>query len=230
MERIMSDHLNPENIILKTKQYEFADGLREVQLGLTFVLMGIIWAWFLFNPSWIGFYIKLGQHYGAWASWIANLLLFSIPALAALGLQRLMEYVRRRWLWRQSGMIKSSRIMVPTAITLLSGIVFIVVLITGLVLQPLLQTGDFYVWSLIMLAAGWSFGATLIGLGVRVKVFRYVLLGILVALASPAALMYQSSLTQPALLFSVWGAFLLVSGLIVLKRVWPEIKVDNYAG
>lgn len=225
----MIHQLNPEKIILKTKQYEFADGLREVQLGLTFVLMGVIFS-LMFNPSWIGFYIKLAQHYGAWASLIANLLLFSLPVLAALGLQRLMEYARRRWLWRQSGVIKSLRIMVPAPISLLSGIVFIAVLITGLLLQPFLQTGDFYVWSLIMLAAGWSFGATLIGFGVRVKVFRHVLLGIMVALVSPAALLYQSSLTQPALLFGVWGAFLLVSGLIVLKRVWPEIKVDNHAG
>lgn len=227
----MAEEIDPNEIILKTKQYEFSDGLRDIQLGLTFVLIGAIWFWQMFNPSWIGFYIKLGENYGGWASWIANLFLYSLPALAVLGFQRLIDVARRRWLWRYSGMIKSSRIMVPASITLLSGIVFVVVLITGLVLQPVLKTGDFYIWSLITLAAGWSFGVTLITFGVRLKIARYVFLGVLGALASTAVLLFQTSLVEPALLFSlVWGAFLLISGLIVLKRVWPEIKVENYAG
>jgi len=227
----MFEQVDTKKIILKTKQYEFADGLRDIQLGIALILMGAVWFGLMYQPSWLMFMIQLGRDYGRWATIVAFLLLFSLPVVATAGMQRIMESVRRRWLWRETGMVKSSRILVPSHINILAVFIFIVALILGLRFQSFLKTGDFYLMSLIMVVVGWSFGVSLIGLGINLKVWRYVIMGVIGGVASTALIFYQSSLTGAGLLsFLGWGLILLTSGLIVLKRVWPEIREEGHAG
>ena len=73
----MTDQVDPREIILKTKQYEFADGLRDIQLGITLMMMGAVWFWFMYEPAWLGLMIQLGRDYGRWASLVFFLLIFS---------------------------------------------------------------------------------------------------------------------------------------------------------
>ncbi len=227
----MFEQVDTKKIILQTKQYEFADGLRDIQLGVALILMGSVWFGLMYQPSWLMFLIQLGRDYSRWATTAAFLLLFSLPAVATVGMQRVMENIRRRWLWRESGMVKSSRILVPSYITILSVVIFIGALIAGLRFQSFLKTGEFYLMSLIMVAIGWSFGVTLAGVGINLKVWRYVIMGVVGGIASTALLLYQSSLTGAGLLsFLGWGLILLTSGLVVLKRAWPEIKEESHAG
>jgi hypothetical protein len=227
----MFKKVDTKKIILKTKQYEFADGLRDIQLGIVLIMMGGVWFWLMYQPSWMMFMIQVGRDYGRWAVLVAFLLVYCIPIVAALGMQRVMENIRGRWLWRESGMVKSSRILVPRHINILAVVIFISALLLGLRFQSLLETGDFYLMSLIMVAIGWSFGFTLVGLGVNLKLRRYVIMGVVGGVASTALFLYQSSLTGAGLLsFLGWGLILLISGLVVLKRVWPEIREGSHAG
>jgi hypothetical protein len=146
-------------------------------------------------------------------------------------MQRMMASVRKRWLWRESGMVKASPILVPSHITFFTVILFIGVLALGLRFQSYLKTGDFYVMSLIMVGCGWSFGISLVGLGRNIKVPRYVALGAVGGLASTALFLYQTSLNGAGLvLFLGWGALLLMSGFIVLIQVWPVMKEESHAG
>jgi hypothetical protein len=227
----MIEQVDPREIILKTKQYEFADGLRDIQIGITLMMMGLVWFWLMYEPFWLRFMIQAGRDYGKWASMLAFLLVYCIPVAAAYGLQRLMESVRKRWLWRESGMVKASRIIVPTHINVIAVVLFIGVLVLGLKFQSLLKTGDFYVMSLLMVACGWCFGFTLAGMGVNIKVPRYIVVGVVGGLASTAIFLYQASLGGAGLItFLGWGVLLIVSGLIVLLQVWPEIKEESHAG
>lgn len=223
----MVNPTNPEELILKTKRYEFADGLRDIQIGIIFILMGSI-SWLMFNPAWIRLFIRLKDNFGAWTSWLVFLLLFLIPVFFALGFQRFIEYVRRRWLWRESGMIKSSRAMVPPLVTLVSVIVFVLILVTGLALRPVLASGEFYVFSLIFLAAGWSFGITLTWFGYRIQLNRYVYLGIIGGLATTPVLLFQTSLVDPPLYFSLlWGTILLITGFVILQQAWAVFQENS---
>lgn len=227
----MLEQVDTKKIILKTKQYEFADGLRDIQLGFALILMGVVWFGLMYQPSLLMFMIQLGRDYGRWATVVAFLLLFFLPAVATSGMQRVIESVRRRWLWRESGMVRSSPILVPSYITALAAVIFIGVLVAGLKFQSLLKTDDFYLMSLIMVAIGWSFGVTLVGLGINLKVWRYVIMGVVGGIASTALFLYQSSLTGAGLLsFLGWGVILLISGLVVLKQAWPEIREETHAG
>jgi hypothetical protein len=227
----MFEQVDTKKIILETKQYEFADGLRDIQLGFALILMGGVWFGLMYQPSWLMFMIQLGRDYGRWATVVAFLLLFFLPAVATSGMQRVMESVRRRWLWRESGMVKASPILVPTYVSVLATVVFISTLVLGLRFQSFLKTDDFYLMSLIMVGVGWSFGVSLIGLGINLKVWRYVVMGVVGGVVSTALFLYQSSLTDAGLLsFLGWGLILLTSGLIVLKQVWPEIREESHAG
>jgi len=227
----MLEQMDPKEIILKTKQYEFADGLRDIQLGIALIMMGVVWFWAMYEPSWLRFMIQLGRDYGKWATIVALVLLFSLPVVVSYGMQRLMEKIRSRWLWRESGMVKSSPILVPTSVTFLAAVIFIGAIALGLRWQSSLKTGDFYVMSLIMVASGWGFGVSMVGLGVNIKVPRYIVMGGIGGVASTALFLFQSSLSGAGLIsFLGWGAILITSGLIVLIQTWPEIKEHSHAG
>ncbi|MGD8456785.1 MAG: hypothetical protein PVF83_10395 [Anaerolineales bacterium] len=227
----MIEQLDTKKIILKTKQYEFSDGLRDIQLGIMFILMAVVWFWLMYEPALLRFTIQLGRDYGKWASSVTFLFIFFIPVVAAVGVQRIMETIRRRWLWRESGMVKSSQIVVPPHISILAGVLFIAIIVLGLKFQSALKTGDFYIMSLVMMASGWCSGVITVGLGMNIKVTRYTIIGVLGGLASTAALLYQSSLFGAGLFtFIGWGVLLIISGVIVLVQVWPDIKEENHDG
>ena len=226
----MVNQVDTEKIILKTKQYEFADGLREIQLGITLILIGAFWNWVVFEPSWVRVLIQLRDDYGKWATIVFFTLTIAIPLFATYGIQRIMEYVRRRWLWRESGMVKSSQMLVPRRFNVAATIVFIGTLVLGFTLQPNLKTGEWFAWSLILVALGWSFGIVLIGLGRNIEISRYVYMGVIGGLASTAILLYQTSYTGAGLVFYMgWGLILLISGSIVLKRAWSKVREKSHA-
>jgi hypothetical protein len=227
----MVQPLDAEKIILKTKQYEFSDGLRDIQIGLTLILIGLFWGWLSYQPAWLRFIIGLGEDYGRWATITASSLLMLFPILAAFGLNKIMEILRRRWLWRESGIVKSSSILVPARVNIISIIIFLALVGLGILLQPYLKTGDLYMWSVILFAIGWSFGFILIGVGRSLQLQRYIIMGAVGSIASTGTFFYQTSLSGSGLVFYLgWGLILLVGGFIVLKRVWPHIKEDANAG
>ncbi len=227
----MVQQVDTEKIILKTKQYEFADGLREIQMGVLSILWGAIWNWVIIEPSWYRFLFQLRDDYGKWAMTVALVLVLSIPTVVVLGFQRMMEVIRRKWLWRETGMVKSSQNLFPRRISVLVSVVFIGTVALGFRLQSTLKTGEWFGWSLLLLATGWGLGITLIGLGSHLKIPRYVYMGVIGGLASTAILLYQTSLTGAGLVFYMgWGFLLLISGSIVLKRAWPKAGEKNHAG
>lgn len=227
----MIEQVDTKKIILKTKQYEFSDGLRDIQLGIMFILMATVWFWLMYEPNVLKFTLQLGRDYGKWASNVTFLFVFFIPVVVAVGVQRIMENVRRRWLWRESGMVKSSQIVVPPYISVLAGVIFIAIILLGLKFQTALKVGDFYIMSIVMMASGWCTGVITVGLGLNVKVTRYIIIGVIGGLASTAALLYQSSMFGSALTtFVGWGVLLIISGVIVLVQVWPSIKEENHDG
>jgi hypothetical protein len=65
----------------------------------------------------------------------------------------------------------------------------------------------------------------------NIKITRYVIMGLIGGIASTALFLVQSSLTGAGLLsFLGWGAIFLISGFIVLRQAWPEVKEESHAG
>ena len=144
-----------EELILKTRQYEFADGLRDIQLGFSFFIMGIFWYALALNPYIWALILRL--EVDQWIRTIAFFLILVLPVFVILAFMPLMKWIRNRWVWRHTGTVIASRVAVPPQYTLLALFIFLSTVAFGIWLLPILQIGDFYIWSVILVAVGWRF-------------------------------------------------------------------------
>jgi hypothetical protein len=206
-----------EGLIRRTRQYEFADGLRDLQLAVLMALMGFV-AWLAFQPIWMTFVVRTAQAIGRWA-----VLVSMLPMLAAVlvvwALLGLMKWLRRRWLWRDSGMVQPSRWMVSRRINVLSAVIFAATFGVAFGLWWLKVIDDALVLRLFWCATGWSFGYTLIAFGRDLGLGRYVTVGALGAVLSAALLVLPLTFSEAALAFGLsWALVLGVSGFLTLRH------------
>jgi len=216
-------------LIRQTRQYEFADGLRDLQLAVSLGLGGVI-CWLVLEPVWITFLLNLVKVFGRWVTWVSLLLVF-LPALATWGMLGIMNYARRHWLWRESGMVKPSRLMIARRVQVLSAAIFIGGVVLGFGWRQIGWADDRFVLRMIWAAAGWSFGYTLVGLGRNTGLARYVWLGAIGGLTSTVVLFLPFTFGQAALVFGLWwGLALAVSGIVALQRALPSVRKVNHGG
>lgn len=212
-----------EKLIRETRQYEYSDGLRDLQLAVMFAF-GSIAIWIGFEPVWITFVGKMMHQFGRWAAWI-NMLPMVVALLAVWGMLRVMDTLRRRWLWRESGMVKSTRWVVPQRVNVLSAVILICGIVLSLGMRYLGRADDSFVLRMLWAATGWSFGYTLAGVGSYIGLSRYVWLGIVGGLASTVMLLLPLAFGQAALVFGLsWCVLLTISGIVTLRSVAPVVK------
>jgi hypothetical protein len=229
-EGMMLTTVDTEKIIRKTKQYEFSDGLRDIQLGSFFLLLGVTF-WVGYQPFWWRFLFAVRENAGRFGMVTLAILLFALPALMAIFSQPLIKYIRKRWLWRESGMVTPLRQMLPMWIPVSAAVFFIVSLIIGVLLSPTQDTQNFFLWNWLWTISGWMFGATLMAVGKYLALPRYTWLGLAGGIASTALLLIDWSLAQPILYFGLgWGLMLLVSGVVVVRKRWPADGEANHDG
>ena len=208
-----------DKLIRQTRQYEFSDGLRDLQLAVLLGLSGVA-AWLSLEPGWLTFVATVAKTFGRWAAWISMLPLV-VAVGAVWGMLWLMGFVRRRWLWRESGMVKSSRIVVPRGVNVLSAVILVGGIGVGLGLRYIGWVDDAFVLRMLWAATGWGFGYTLVGTGRHLGLARYVRLGAVGGIASTAMLFLTLTFGQVALAFGVgWSIILSVSGAIALRRAF----------
>jgi hypothetical protein len=212
-----------DKLIQQTRQYEFSDGLRDVQLALLLGLSSVA-VWLSLEPGWLAFVGAVVKTFGRWAVWI-NMLPMVVALGAVLGMLWVMDFVRRRWLWRESGMVKSSRWVVPRGVNVLSAVILVGGIAVGLGLRYLAWVDDAFVLRMLWAATGWSFGYTLFGVGRHLGLLRYVRLGVVGGLASTGMLILPLSFGQVALAFGLgWAVLLGASGAIALRRAIRSVQ------
>ena len=216
--------------ILETRRYEFSDGLRDIQIGIYVFFLGVI-DWLIFEPAWWRLLFNIRETTGKVTMMLASLLVFFVPVLIAFVFLRLMEAVRRKWLWRESGMVKTARWVVPKKVSVISAVIMIVGLGIGLLLKNVLTVDEFFVWRLLFSVAGISFAYTLVAMGANLHLNRYYSVGILGGLASAISLWLPLSPGLSCLvLFGFWGLLLGISGVVVLVRSMCTLKGSEHAG
>ncbi len=202
-----------EKLIRQTKRYEFQDGLRDIQLAIIFLTLGISF-WFLFDRAdvWLRTVMDWKHRLGDWAGWTVMIVAL-LPALLGLVVLPVMRRIRQRWLWRDSGMVRSKRWLVPRGVTVVSAIIGMLGLAIGIVLQLTATSGDFILLRILIVSSGWSLAYTLAAMGRKLDLPRYVWIGVGGGLVSTLLLFPALTVGQTGLIWGVlWGALLVVSG------------------
>jgi hypothetical protein len=222
----MASQPDINQLIQKTRRYEFSDGLRDIQFAILLGFGGV-GAWLAFEPFWLTIIIKAAKTYGRWVAWI-GMLPTVLVLLAVWGMLWLMKYIRQRWLWRESGMVKSSQWIVPRKVNLISFIIILAGLAIGVCLWFLHWVDQVFVLRMLWTATGWSFGYTLVSVGKNIGLPRYIWLGWAGGIISTSILIIPLTFGQSALVFgSIWFVILMTSGIMTLRSAFLAAKSGN---
>lgn len=220
-----------QQIITRTRQYEFADGLRDMQFGLMWLAYGVM-IWFEFDMAglWFPLLVQLRRQFGPLAA-LSSIVIPLIPALLVLAALGLMNVVRRRWLWRNLGQVKASRIIVTRRVSVIS----VIILLAGVgiaygLAQLGLVDGDATLRALFA-ASGVSFGYTMAAMGADLHLARYMAVGWAGGLVSLIVLALPVSLGVFALTLGIgWALILGVAGMPPLLDALRAASDVNGAG
>jgi hypothetical protein len=186
-------------------------------MAISLGIMGVV-TWLVLQPLWITTLHEWVRKYGRGAAWLGLLVILLAP-LAAWGILALMNFVRKRWLWRQSGTVKPVRWVVPRRVTVLSAVILVACLAFAVLARRQGWVEDMFILRMLWAASGWSFAYTLISMGRELDLSRYIWLGAIGGVLSTILLFIQLTFSQAALVFGLfWGLLLTVSGIVTLRR------------
>lgn len=223
----MAAETDVQGLIRKTQRYEFSDGLRDLQLSLLLGLGGVT-IWFIFSPWWAMLLGEMILRFGRWAAWV-GVLWIAFPVVVAWGMVAVMGYLRRRWLWAETGNVTPPRIVVPRRVNLIAAGILLAGIGSGVLLWMRGAVDDVFVLRMLWAATGWSFGYTLFGVGREIGLPRYVSIGLIGGVVSTLVLFFPLSFSQAALALGLgWCAILGVSGVLTLRRAWAKLGRDAH--
>ena len=208
-----------DKLIQNTLQYEYADGLRDLQMAVVWVSIGVT-SWFVFDQArvWLAFAIHLANVLGGWARWITMLLVF-LPTLLGFGALTLITYARKRWLWRESGWVRPSRSPTPRWVWVIVAAIFLVSVLLSVELYRQGLVNDLFVLKMLVAASSWATGYYLAALGRNIGLSRYIWLGIAGGLVPTIVLFIPLTFGETWLAVGLWWGFVsTVSGVWALRH------------
>jgi hypothetical protein len=212
-----------DHLIQRARRYEFADGLRDLQLATVIALVGGLAA-FTYLPGGIRIYMQWSvwfhEHLGRLAAFLPMLLFFLGLLLLMSASVRVMGSVRRRWLWKESGTAQPRAWGMSRPATILAAAVLLISIVGGVLLWMAGYVGADFALRMIWAASGWALGIELYVMGRSIDLARYRWIGGLGGLASTALLCLPLSFGASALAFAAgWAATLTASGVVTLYTV-----------
>lgn len=211
------------NLQRSTTRYEFADGIRDFQSALWMLIIGF-YMWFFWDAPkvWMPAFNNLAD---SQSRTVAGLVMFALviglPLVLMQGSQRLVnEYVRRRWLWRNTGFIKpKSGLLIPRMTLFIPLAVMFVVFIGGILLAMQLREWQI-IWRSIYLGTGLELGVGYFLLSNQLQMGRYRIIagagvaGTIVTVLVPLSLGVAGLLTM-----LLWAVLLIGSGIYGMSKV-----------
>src|SRR5690348_7146333 len=119
----------------RTMRYEFADGIRDFQSAFWLLTMGVyIWLFWDKSSVWMPAFNNLARSQGRVMVVLAvSILAIGLPLIVSEGGLRLInEYVRRRWLWCETGYVTPKKWIVPRRTLFLALGLMTLVLVGGI--------------------------------------------------------------------------------------------------
>jgi len=224
---------NIETLISETRQYEFVDGLRDLQMAAIMAFFGAF-AWFSLTLTGMRLFVRLILYlkdtFGSWATRLISLSVYFLLLVAiSVGSLWLMRTVRRKWLWRESGWVKPLRMQVPRKVNILAAAIFLSGIAVSISLLIAGKVDESFVLRMLGAATGWGFGYTLIGMGREIGLIRYIWLGAVGGIASTILLFLPLTFGQTAILLNgAWALALGITGAIALRGSLTAIRQVNH--
>jgi hypothetical protein len=221
--------VNVDDLVRRTRRYEFSDGLVELQISAVLASVGVMVA-LVFSPAFARSSLGLSRTLGSWARWLALLILL-LPPLVAYGGRHLLRYVRRRWLWRASGFVEPLPSAVSRWTLVLAAALVVVPILVGLLLVRSGYREPMLLLRILVASVGWAQGATMIGVSRATGLSHHTWVGIVGGLASTALLFLELPFGHAWLALSLlWALALAVSGLVSLHRAILRTREVNRGG
>jgi hypothetical protein len=215
--KIMDNFREIDNLTRLTRKREFDDGLVDILYGGVFLVWGLA-SWFLFSA--VGFrWFVIALTRQREITIIALLALAPAFILVIYGLRRLIERIRRSYLWKDSGYVEPLRWQVKKSVSITAGFMSIALILVAVWLMAngvLSEEG-----ALRALAASASLGTSVVylGMGIDLRIRRYVVVGIAGVILTGFVMSQWVSFAGSWLLVGVgWLAILVVSGLWALRQ------------
>jgi hypothetical protein len=221
--------VNVDDLVRRTRRYEFSDGLTELQISAVLASLGVMVA-LVFSPVFARLSLGLSLALGSWARWLAVLIVL-LPPLVAYGGRHLLRYVRRRWLWRASGFVEPLPSIVPRWTLVLATALVVVSIVVGLLLLRSGRGEPMLILRILVASVGWAQAATMVGVSRATGLSQHAWLGIGGGLASTAFLFLELPFGQAWLALSLlWALAFAVSGLVSLRRALLRTREVNRGG
>ena len=222
----MDTPMDLDRLTQQTKRREYADGLRDLQVGLTILILSLL-NWLILTPTGMAWLMK-AILYDRSLTILALLALLGLFILIIAGAERLMERIRRASLWKESGFVKPLRwgftkgwMVIVTAAMLGIIIASVWLMATGILSQQV---------ALRSIPASASFGTGLLflSIGYSLKIRRYLAVGGAGILLAILLFVIPFSFAQTWLWLGLgWTIILLVSGVWALHMAISEIRGDS---
>jgi hypothetical protein len=218
-----------DDLVRKTRRYEFADGLVDLQMSVILIALGVL-SPLVFTRAFVRLGLRLAEALGSWAMWLTMLIVL-LPAVIAIGTRRLVRYVRRRWLWCDSGFVEPLPSAASGGTLVLATALIVVGIVTGVILYRSGRAEAMLPLRMLVAGAGWAQGAIMIGVSRKTGMSRYAWLGVVGGLASTVFLAFHLSFGLTWLAFCLlWASAFAVSGLLSLRRTLLMIRRANGNG
>jgi hypothetical protein len=215
--KIMNNMDEIDNLTRLTRKREFDDGLVDILYGGVFLAMGLA-GWFLFS--------EFGLRWFATAlvqrreiTIVALLALVAALVLAILGSRRLIERIRRSYLWKEKGYVESLRWQVKTSVSAVAVLASIALIIAAVWLMARGSLSEDVVLTALVAAVSVGSAIVYLGMGIDLRIRRYVGVGIAGLILSALVLGQMTSFSESWLLVGVgWMIILAVSGMWALRQ------------
>ena len=213
----MNDIREIDNLTRLTRKREFDDGLVDILYGGVFLVCGLA-SWFLFSEVGLRWYI-IALTRQREITIIALLALAPAFVLVIYGFRKLIERIRRAYLWKDSGYVEALRWQVKKSVTITAVFMCIALILvaTWLMARGALSEEG----ALCALVASASLGTAVIylGMGIDLRMNRYLVVGIAGLILTAIVMSQKVSFAGSWLLVGIgWSVILVVSGLWALRQ------------
>lgn len=205
----------------RTARYELADGIRDFQFAFWLLVTGF-YAWVVWDLPEV--WLPLVRDMDASDPAIPYLAMFVLPIgipllISEFGLRWANEFVRRRWLWRNTGFIKSKSWVVPRIVLFVSFVIMFGVWIAGILVA--IQTED--LWLIIgsmYMGVGLSYTYLYFAMGNHYQIRRYRWIAIAGGIGTVLLAFIPMTVGLFCFVLSIyWAVVLMMSGGYAVRQV-----------